>query len=578
MFAENAMYQAKIFLPNGSTQSLPLQAANTPDGLLLTLKQKNVPAKFTRIELLPNYFNATAGQSGYYLLPHVHGCRLASFTPHENAEYCLNSDNRFMPLCGKKSADKAELLLSLGMRDQTRFGAKVENGVYSLIPYLPACTLYEDISLLLITLPGANADYSAMARCYRNYLLKNGLCTRLSERAKTRPILKYLAEAPEIRIRMGWKPAPSPVAHQTPENEPEMKVACTFADVERLIAELQAQGVEKASLCLVGWNKSGHDGRYPQIFPVEEKLGGEAGLRRLIKTAKAASYKITCHTNSTDAYQIAENWSDDLILKTQTGELETEKAQWSGGKMYHLCPKKAKELAEQDLPRVRELGFEGLHYIDVISVVAPRTCFDKDHPVNAKQCVNLWRDILALSTNLFGAIASEGTFDHACGVLDFGLYSGFGVFENNVPLFGQSVPFWQLVYHGIVLSNPSSETVNFPVKEPIERLHFYEFGGRPAIYYYSNFHGTSSWMGKNDFTMDTPRQLRGSVQKIKALCSEYSRYSHLQMQFMQQHDLLTPTLHRVQYESGETLYLNYANEPQSVDGVTVPAMDLLLKA
>ena len=160
------------------------------------------------------------------------------------------------------------------MRDQTRFGAKVENGVYSLIPYLSACTLYEDISLLLITLPGANADYSAMARCYRNYLLKNGLCTRLSERAKTRPILKYLAEAPEIRIRMGWKPAPSPVAHQTPENEPEMKVACTFADVERLIAELQAQGVEKASLCLVGWNKSGHDGRYPQIFPVEEKLGG----------------------------------------------------------------------------------------------------------------------------------------------------------------------------------------------------------------------------------------------------------------------------------------------------------------
>ena len=222
------MYQAKITLLNGGTQLLPLQATQTPDGLLLTLKRSAVSADFARIDLLPDYFNAAAGESGYYLLPHVHGCRLASFTPHENAEYCRNADNRFMPLCGKKSADRAELLLSIGMRDQVRFGAKVENNLYSLVPYLPACKLYEDITLLLFTLPGANADYSAMARCYRNYLLKTGRCERLSDRAKKRSVLSYIAKAPEIRIRMGWKPAPSPIAHQTPQNEPEMTVACTL--------------------------------------------------------------------------------------------------------------------------------------------------------------------------------------------------------------------------------------------------------------------------------------------------------------------------------------------------------------
>lgn len=382
---------------------------------------------------------------------------------------------------------------------------------------------------------------------------------------------------PKSRIRLGWKPAPSPIACQTQENEPEMKVACTFAGVERLIAEMQAQGIEKADLCLVGWNKSGHDGRYPQMFPVEEKLGGEEGLRRLIQKAKDAGYRITCHTNSTDAYQIAENWSEDLIIKDKDGKLETENAMWSGGSMYHMCAVKGKELAWRDLPRVRDLGFEGMHYIDVISVVPPRRCCDPHHPVNAGECAALWRDILHYACDLFGAIASEGTFDFACSVLDFGLYSGFGIFEDQVPMFEETVPFWQLVYHGIVMSNPASATVNFPVKDPIERLRFYEFGGKPAIYYYSNFHGFSSWMGKKDFTMDTPQQLRDSVAKIKDMCEEYRRYSHLQFEYMQQHDVLSPTLRRVRYGNGETLYINYGGTPQSVDGVVIPAMDLLLK-
>jgi hypothetical protein len=44
---------------------------------------------------------------------------------------------------------------------------------------------------------------------------------------------------------------------------------------------------KRAQLCLVGWNQKGHDGRWPQIFPVEEALGGEEKLRRLIRKARA---------------------------------------------------------------------------------------------------------------------------------------------------------------------------------------------------------------------------------------------------------------------------------------------------
>ena len=42
------------------------------------------------------------------------------------------------------------------------------------------------------------------------------------------------------------------------------------------------------------------------------------------------------------------------------------------------------------------------------------------------------------------------------------------------PLFDEGIPFWQLVYHGIVMSNPTSQTVNYPVKDKYQHLKFIE--------------------------------------------------------------------------------------------------------
>ena len=62
-----------------------------------------------------------------------------------------------------------------------------------------------------------------------------------------------------------------------------MRAACTFRRVRELADECKAQGLEGAEFQLVGWNLRGHDGRWPQAFPVEEALGyqtliGEFGL------------------------------------------------------------------------------------------------------------------------------------------------------------------------------------------------------------------------------------------------------------------------------------------------------------
>jgi len=45
----------------------------------------------------------------------------------------------------------------------------------------------------------------------------------------------------------------------------------------------------------VGWNRGGHDGRDPQIFPAEPALGGDAGLRETIRHGQSLGYQMVAH-------------------------------------------------------------------------------------------------------------------------------------------------------------------------------------------------------------------------------------------------------------------------------------------
>ena len=54
--------------------------------------------------------------------------------------------------------------------------------------------------------------------------------------------------------------------------------------------------------------------------------------------------------------------------------------------MYDLCPRIAWEkYARHDLERIAALGFRGLHYVDVLSIVPPRRCFADAHRLTRRE-------------------------------------------------------------------------------------------------------------------------------------------------------------------------------------------------
>ena len=503
-----------------------------------TLGKNTVSAGIEYIEFTDSDFCASSGADGYYTVADVNkqGSYLCRFDKKEDQEVILKQN--LMPISGIKKENYTALIIAVGMKNcfYVRIGVKDNKYTMALRFVLDKNEPYEDISFEIHRL-NDDADYNDMAREYRKYQLDRGACVPIKERIKNNPALKYAAESVEIRIRMGWKPAPPTVIEQTVKNEPEMHVACTFDRVKDIIDELKKQGVDKAQLCLVGWNKSGHDGRWPQTFPVEDKLGGEKKLKELIRHAQDNGCQIVCHTNSTDWYNIAEGYSkDECVIKNADGSYAVNDWAWSGGKMYNLCPIKAYEIAKETLPRVAGLGFFGLHYIDVMSVEPLRRCYDKNHPVTEKDTEEIFEKIAEMSHKLFGGFASEGAFDFAAPYLDYAYYvAGDG---DAGSLFDVQIPLWQLVYHGIILSNPTGSTTNYTIKDKKTKEKVKAYGGRPSFYFnvdFYNFDKNDEARRKKDLLCDTDENLRYSVSKIKEAYEEFKEQRHLQLEFMEKY-------------------------------------------
>ena len=549
------------------------------------LDAAQVPAGTKRLESCLDFLDAQAGTQGYYIVPSKSTCFLMKFRPREDTEY--ENPEPLMTMFGAKVGETASLIVTETMRFDYRLRTVVQDNHYtiSMVYDLTAVDLYEDIILSVYTLTGDAADYNGIARKYRTLQEAKLHLVPLAERVKTDPVMAYAADnMPIIRIRMGWKPVPTPVPEQTPDNEPPMHVACTFRQVEDLMEAMKGQGIEKAEFCLVGWNRKGHDGRWPQAFPVEPELGGEEGLKELTAHADRLGYRVVCHTNNTDAYTVADCWDPEDIIRRKDGTIATTAvnwnggAYWSGGRTYELCPRIAYEKHQaRDFAQMASLGFHGFHYIDVIAIISPRSCFHKDHPLNAEQSAAYINKLLARAKQQFGGAASEGGFDFAAENLDFALYVGFNQIKGIPAVADEIIPLWQLVYHGYILSNPSAETVNYVIKEPMNRLRFHEFGGTPAFYINSKFVDTDgkNWMGDVDLYCATPEQQQDAARQIRKQLDDCAPLASRQLAFMDRHEAVAPGVYRVTYSDGYQVYVNLTETDFVCDGFTVPALDLI---
>lgn len=567
---------------DGRTAQTEMRLEAKDGRAVFRLPRAKLPPRLKSVRLSSPLWTQTAGTDGYWV--NSDG-ELGTFRPRAK-DGTRRSARPHMPFFGIVSPKASFVAIVKGMPFHYSFSVALKDGVYvpSMAYDFLMDDVYEDLEVEFVELKGGDANYAGMARAYRAWQLGRKAVEPLSVRARKQPLLDYMAQWPEVRVRQAWKPVPSPNPEQTVKDEPPVRTVITFDRFKEIASEFRRQGIGGAEFCLVGWNVGGHDGRWPQIFPVEPSLGGEAKLKESIRHAQDLGYHVVAHCNHRDAYLIADSWDAEYICnKNADGSLQRPKTTWGGGRMYRICPKRAYEkFALQQMPMVRAMGFRGLHYLDVYSCVGAEGCTDPRHPLNLREGVAYTGHILQLARDTFGGIASEGSYDQNAGQLDYVLYVSFArPFEPKTyeGLVDRLVPMFQLVYNGIILSNPFTTTVNATLKGRPSELKTIEFGARPSFYFYANFLTPGkgrNWMGDVDLECGTDAQLRDSVAALKRGVDDYAKLWKLQRAFMDGHDELSPGVFRTTYSTGARVYVNYNKTPASVDGVTVKAEDWLL--
>ena len=566
-----------------SGERFPLTVTQNGDRIIYTLKKETFENAH-KVTVTSDDFTANAGDDGFYILPRsisILGDTMTKFIEREDTEYfCYRPILCSMPIktprfCGLVRFERNYRAGFIASVTGNRYSAGV---VYEFddrtnLVYDKA---YDDIRIEIINLPDAKTA-GDFARAERELRLSRGEITTLKEKCE-REVVEYSRKHPVIRIRMGWKQSPSPYKHQNKDNEPMMHTAVTFARVRDIADELKKQGVEGCDLQLVGWNKSGHDGCFPQLFPVEEALGGEAELRKTIEYVKSLGYRISLHTNLIDSYELADNFKWDNVCVRQDGKY-LQRGDYSGGYSYIVCPKKQYENNKEHLEQLKDLGLNGIHFTDVISIVQPDVCHNENHPCSTTDGIAISQKIMKETRQTLGAFSSEGAYDFAVGELDYALYvcfgDGFGA--TDIPICDAFIPYYELIYHGIILYNPMSPTVNFTIKNARDRLLFFMRGGRPTFYIYSRFRANGKdWMGLVDLACDSNESLEKAAKAIAEGEKQYKDFADRQFVYMKDYTVLGNGIEVAEYEDGVRFVGNFSEKDGEFEGHTVPAGDFII--
>lgn len=417
------------------------------------------------VEILPDFGRQPKGAPGYLVWPNYSGVT-CEFNKDEATEFrdTIYSDNSrwenftSMPLFGVVTEGKAFLAIFQQGQFEAELIHRLAKGPekwHSTTPlfrfrYHPRQEISPiDREIIYAFFDGPRADYVEMAKFYRQYLLEYRHLAPLKEKIRETPSLDYAMRSQWLKIFCAEK-----VHHR--DGLGEFQKYTTFDEAREILRELKKRGIDKITCMLVGWNTEGHDGRFPDRWPPEERLGGLAKARELVRWGKENGLKITVHDNYVDAFARAGTFAETDAMRDQYGFKQVVGI-WAGGESYRLRPEASLRAARRDLPRIKdELGVEGCYYIDAVSL-GPEPDYAEDGVKGRKIFADGQLAVIDEARRLFGCCQVENSIDYtfdaaaACASVvtePFRLGPLVTPIKDNMTAF---IPFFQIAWHGIIL-------------------------------------------------------------------------------------------------------------------------------
>lgn len=389
-------------------------------------------------------------------------------------------------------------------------------------------------------LSGGDASYVGMAKVYRDYLVREvGVAPVQSGEARM-----------DLHIFQGIE--------RKGLFFPDFVSMTTFPQAADILRALRERGVTSLDVTLEGWASHGYAGEYPHGSAPDGRLGGSSGLEDLVRSASQEGAQVYLQKDYLDIYKGDRSFSANQDIVRAANQLPL----YDGARTFLLNPDVAlakfvpRDVAQDASWHVD--GFELQHLGDTVLYDSNRS-----HPLTRQQFVQASLAIADEARKQTGHVRIVGANVYALGHAD--ALIGVPITSSGYPFADETVPFYELVVHGLV---PYTGTEANRWSDPrVDFLRQLESGAVPSFELTAE---SSEALRKTSYNVLTssaaPEWIDEVARQYRQVVADLGR---VQGQRMTDHEQLAPGVFRTTYADGTGVVVNYNPAPFTIGATRI---------
>jgi len=354
----------------------------------------------------------------------------------------------------------------------------------------------------------------------------------------------------------------------------KLNVLTTFDEMIEVAEQLKQRGVNDFALQAAGWYKDGLYGDVPAKFPADGRFGGNEGLKRLLAWGNEHQVDVSLETNVIDIYH-----GDDSGVPLRTKavrepgrELHTTHplgpvgAYATSVNWHYASPGTAER--QFVVPELDKLGELGARAVDVSHagdmLFSDYNQAEPLHRIDTMQYYIRWLGMYRERVGSTGVYYGYGyAAQHADRIL------GIPIESSGSSMLDESIPFLQLVYHGLRdYYVPPMNRSDDPRRQLLRAVEYgavpsFELTYRPSADLKWTFYNRLFSSYYEDWLPDVQEAYRAWEEAVKPV----------QRQHITDHRKVAENVYRTTYADGTEVWVNYGAQAAAVEGVTVEAMN-----
>lgn len=416
----------------------------------------------------------------------------------------------------------------------------------------------EDLSVEYHFLKDEKANYSEMAEVYRNYLFSK----KTEDNKKSVINIETIGSVLTDKTLLGF-------------DYKAETVLTSFEDDIKILKYLKKNNAENVSMQLKGWQKDGLDTILSNRVRISSELGGKSALNKLIEYCNEQKVNLSLYNNisfarfdaSADGFKAKADATRTLELQyAKNSKLSPDTMLYDEGSFVVKASSYGKYLTELT-DSAKELSLNSLNLGEFGTSISAD--YTKDNSINRGESLRYIKQ--ALKDNSKDKLSFDGSNAY---VLPYAKTVSY-ISNENSGFIGETaaVPFLQMVIGNNAEYN--SKPINLKENTRYELLNCIESGTVPT--FLVSYDNTSALKGTEYtayFSVDyeiLKKEILDSYKYVEKVISATNGSS------IKEHKVLSEGVSLTYYANGVKVYVNKSENNYVADGISLNAMDYLIK-